>query len=302
MKPLIVAMAIERGIIDEHTTFEVRAPWFYGGRRLSDHINPGHYNARVILAKSSNIGTAKIGLEMAKPNERLGFKEYQLLYAAFRALGFGQLTGIDLVGEEMGIVPHFSKWSKLSPTRMPIGQGIALTGIQLCTAYSALANGGKLMRPMIVREIRASADIDNRNDYVVVKRFEPEVKGRPFSQKTATKVIDMMTSVVEKDARIPGWYGGTGWRARLPSYRVAGKTGTAQIPVNGVYSSTDYNASFVGIYPASDPELTILVTIERPKSKEHAGGDVSAPIFASIAEEIGHYLHLPADKKLLKED
>lgn len=302
MKPLIVAMAMEFGVINERTKIEVKVPWFYGGRRLSDHIDSGYYDARVILAKSSNVGTAKIGLEMAKENTRLGFKEYQRLYLAFRALGFGELTGIDLVGEEMGIVPHFSRWSKLSPTRLPIGQGIAVTGIQLCTAYSALANGGYLMRPMIVKEIRASKDVNNRNDYHVVKRFEPEVRGRPFSEETAKKVIDMMTSVVEKDARIPGWYGGTGWRARLPSYRVAGKTGTAQIPVNGSYSSSEYNASFVGIYPASNPEVTILVTIERPQSKEHAGGDVAAPIFASIAEEIGHYLQLPADKKLVKEE
>jgi cell division protein FtsI (penicillin-binding protein 3) len=94
------------------------------------------------------------------------------------------------------------------------------------------------------------------------------------------------------------WSGGTGRRAQLPSYIVAGKTGTAQIPINGRYSQTDYNASFVGIYPATKPQITILVTIERPKGARHTGGNVAAPIFASVAEEVGNYLYLPADKVL----
>lgn len=301
MKPLIIAMAIEHGIIKKDSVFQLKSPWYYAGRPLSDHIQSGPHNIRNILAKSSNIGTAMIGLEMAKPNKRLGIEdEFHLLWASFRALGFGQLTGIDLVGEERGILPHYRNWSKLSPTRMPIGQGIAVTGIQLCTAYSALANGGKLMRPMIVLEERVQMDPNNLNDYLVAKRYEPEVRGRPFSEKTGRDVVDLLTSVVEKDPRVKGypWSGGTGRRAQLPSYYVAGKTGTAQIPINGYYSQKDYNASFVGIYPATDPKITILVTIERPKGARHTGGNVSAPVFASIAEELGHYLYLPADKVL----
>jgi stage V sporulation protein D (sporulation-specific penicillin-binding protein) len=238
---------------------------------------------------------------MAKPNERLGFKEENhLLWTSFRALGLGQLTGIDLVGEERGILRHYSKWSKLSATRMPIGQGVAVTGIQLCTAYSALANGGKLMRPMIVLEERQQMHPTNRDDYCVIKHYEPEVQGRPFSKATGDAVVEMLTSVVEKDERVKGypWSGGTGRRAQLPSYIVAGKTGTAQIPINGRYSQTDYNASFVGIYPATKPQITILVTIERPKGARHTGGNVAAPIFASVAEEVGNYLYLPADKVL----
>jgi cell division protein FtsI/penicillin-binding protein 2 len=301
MKPLVVAMAIEHGIITKDSVFDLKSPWYYAGRPLSDHIQPGPHNIRSILAKSSNIGTALIGLEMARPNRRLGIKEeYHLLWASFRALGFGQLSGIDLVGEERGILPHYSKWSKLSPTRMPIGQGIAVTGIQLCTAYSALANGGKLMRPMIVLEERGHVDPTQPEKDVMVKRYEPEVRGRPFSAKTGRAVVDLLTSVVEKDPRVKGypWSGGTGRRAQLPSYVVAGKTGTAQIPVNGHYSQKDYNASFVGMYPATDPKITILVTIERPKGARHTGGNVSAPVFASVAEDLGNYLYLPADKVL----
>ncbi|MDO4528043.1 MAG: penicillin-binding protein 2, partial [bacterium] len=275
MKPLIVAMAIEHGIIKKDSVFNLKTPWYYAGRPLSDHIQPGPHDIRNILAKSSNIGTALIGLEMSKPNARLGLKdENHLLWASFRALGFGQATGIDLVGEERGILPHYSKWSKLSPTRMPIGQGIAVTGIQLCTAYSALANGGKLMRPLIVLEERVQMDPNNLHDYLVAKRYEPEVRGRPFSAQTGKDVLDMLTSVVEKDPRVKGypWSGGTGRRAQLPSYVVAGKTGTAQIPVRGRYTN-DYNASFVGIYPATNPQITILVTIERPKGARHTGGN-----------------------------
>lgn len=303
MKPLIIAMAIERGIISKDTTFDIKVPWSYAGRPLSDHIQSGEYDILNILAKSSNIGTALIGIEMAKPNKHFGAKENQLLWTSFYALGFGQSTGIDLVGEECGILPNYTRWSKLSASRLPIGQGIAVTPIQLCTAFSALANGGKLMKPLIVKEIRTPRE-KNSNKYSIVKSYHPEVVAQPFSKKTADDILDMLTSVVEKDPRVKGypWSGGTGRRAQLTSYIVAGKTGTAQIPIpKKGYSQTDYNATFVGIYPASptiDPKqrITVFVSLERPKGKNHSGGDVAAPTFATFAEELGHYLYLPSDK------
>jgi cell division protein FtsI (penicillin-binding protein 3) len=104
-------------------------------------------------------------------------------------------------------------------------------------------------------------------------------------------MLDMLQSVTEK--KHPR---GTGWRANLPSYTVAGKTGTGQIPVNGHYNHSDYNVSFIGIYPATNPELAILVTIEKPRGSVQSGGGVAAPTFAAVAEEIGHYLSIPADK------
>ncbi len=285
MKAVAVAMALEYGVITEHTSFDIgeHGVWYYGGKRLKDHAT-GIVRAKEILAQSSNIGTAMIGLKMSEPKPALGAtKPNELLWRAFRAMGFGQLTGIELVGEERGILHHFSGWNKLSPTRMPIGQGISVTAVQLCNAYATIANGGYLMRPTILKEIRA-------HDGTVVQTNPPEMVGRPLSEKVCKKMLELLLAVTDPAQR------GTARRARLRSYTVAGKTGTGQIPINGAYNHSDYNASFVGIYPASNPQLAILVTIERPKGPYRMGGSVAAPTFANVAEEIGHYLGIPADK------
>ena len=285
MKAVTVAMALEYGIITERTPFDVgqKGYWVYAGKPLRDHAY-GIVHAKEILARSSNIGTAMIGLRMAEPCPRLGAtKPNELLWRAFRAMGFGQTTGIELVGEEAGILRHFSQWDKLSPTRMPIGQGISVTAVQLCNAYATIANGGVRMRPTILKEIRA-------HDGTLVRDNPPEVLGRPLSPEVCRKMLLMLQAVTDRSQ------GGTAGKAALRSYTVAGKTGTGQIPVNGSYNHSDYNASFVGIYPASAPELVILVTIERPKGPYRMGGSVAAPTFADVAEEIGHYLGIPADK------
>ena len=285
MKAITVAMALQDGIIDERTTFDVgrAGVWYYAGRPLRDHAY-GIVTPREILAKSSNIGTAMIGLRMAEPRPADGMPhQYEPLWRAFRAMGFGERTGIELAGEEAGILHHYSRWSKLSPTRMTLGQGIAVTAVQLCNAYATIANGGLRMRPTILREIRSHAGEP-------IRANAPEVLGRPLSPRVCASMLDMLQAVTDPAA------GGTARRAALRSYTVAGKTGTGQIPVNGRYNNTDYNATFVGIFPATAPRLAILVTIERPRGTYHTGGNVAAPTFAAVAEEIGHYLGIPADK------
>ena len=284
MKAVTVAMAMQFGIIDENSTFDIGTTrvWYYAGRRLRDHA-AGILRPADILAKSSNIGTAMIGLKMAEPSPDFGMEEYARLWYAFRAIGLGQKTGIELPGEEAGILPHYKNWSKLSPTRMTLGQGIAVTPVQLCNAFATIANGGVRMRPTILREIRT-------HEGELVRTNTPEVLGRPLSPEICTKVLDMLRGVTDRAK------GGTGWRAALHDYTVAGKTGTGQIPINGKYNDTDYNATFVGIFPSTAPRLAILVSLERPKGPRHSGGNVAAPIFAEIAEPIGHYLSIPADK------
>ena len=285
MKAVTVAMAVQYGVINENTVFDVgnSGVWYYAGKPLRDHAY-GKIKPWEVLARSSNIASAMIGLRMAEPRPSLGVgNSNELLWRAFRAMGFGQKTGIELVGEETGILRHYSKWDKLTPTRVPIGQSISVTAVQLCNAFATIANGGKRMQPTILREIRThDGQVDSIN--------YPKMLGRPISARTSAKVLEMLSYVTDRSV------GGTARRATLRSYSVAGKTGTGQIPINGAYNHSDYNASFVGIYPATAPQLAILVTIEKPKGLYRMGGSVAAPVFAMVAEDIGHYLGIPADK------
>ena len=207
-------------------------------------------------------------------------------YEDFVIIGYSGLSVGDVIeipGEEAGILPHYKNWSKLSPTRMTLGQGIAVTPIQLCNAFATIANGGKQMRPTILKEIRS-------HEGALLRANTPKELCRPLSREISAKVLDMLRGVTDRSK------GGTGWRAALHDYTVAGKTGTGQIPINGRYNDTDYNATFVGIFPSTAPRLAILVTLERPRGPRHSGGNVAAPLFAEIAEPIGHYLNIPADK------
>ncbi len=290
MKAVTVAMALQYGVISASETFDVgkAGVWFYGGRPLRDHAY-GTLTLRDVLARSSNIATAQIGLRMAEPAPGQGMPHAnERLWRAFRAMGFGERTGIELIGEEAGILHPYERWNKLSPTRMPIGQGIAVTAIQLCNAFATFGNGGVRMRPTILKEIRS-------HEGALIRANAPEALGRPISPEVAARMLGLLQAVTDRAA------GGTARRAALRSYTVAGKTGTGQIPVNGRYNNQDYNASFVGVYPATAPRLAILVTIERPKGALHSGGNVAAPTFAAVAEEIGHYLSIPADKPLAEE-
>ena len=288
MKAITVACALQYGVITEHTVFDVgnSGIWYYAGKPLRDKVY-GRITARELLMKSSNIATAQIGLLLAAPAPDKGMPQAnELLWRAFNAMGLGQKTGIELIGEEHGIFWNYKRtahWSKLSPTRIPLGQGISVTAIQLINAYSTIANGGYLMQPTILKEIRA-------HDGTLLRQNRPKIKGRPLSSDVCNKMLDMLQSVTGTNPR------GTGARAALPSYTVAGKTGTGQIPINGKYNHSDYNVSFIGIYPATRPELSILVTIERPRGAIRSGGGVAAPTFAAVAEEIGRYLAIPADK------
>ena len=288
MKAITVAMALQMGIITEHTVFDVGTSgvWYYAGKPLRDKVY-GKIRARELLMQSSNIGTAQIGLLMAQPAPQKGMPEpNELLWRSFNAMGLGRKTGIELVGEEHGIFWDYRKkamWNKLSPTRIPLGQSISVTAIQLVNAYATIANGGYLMQPTIIKEVRS-------HEGELVRANPPNILGRPLSKEVSDKMLDLLQSVTGLSPR------GTGWRANLPSYTVAGKTGTGQIPVNGHYNHSDYNVSFIGIYPATRPELAILVTIEKPRGSVRSGGGVAAPTFAAVAEDIGRYLGIPADK------
>jgi cell division protein FtsI (penicillin-binding protein 3) len=236
-----------------------------------------------IIEKSSNIGTIKLG-------QRLGPAK---LYEYLRSFGCGSLTGIDLPGEVRGILRKPRKWSGLSMAALPIGQEISVTAIQLATAASAIANGGVLMKPWVVKTILSK---EGR----AVKEFGPAPIRRVVSQETAYRLTNILKKVVLK---------GTGTRAQVPGYEVAGKTGTAQKidKRTGKYSQDKAVASFLGWVPADDPRILILVVVNEPKGflyggrMVHYGGLIAAPVFRKVAQRVLRYLNVPPKKSPMGE-
>lgn len=273
MKAFTVASALNEGIITPDSTYDVgHGPWHYGsGKPLGDHVH-GVIDVRTIIAKSSNIGAAKIALDLG--NKR--FERY------LRAFGFGSRTGIDLPGEAIGTLIPSEKWEMIRPTRIAIGQGISVTPIQMVNAYATIANGGRRMRPYIMRKIIAA-------DGEEVQKTVPKVLDTPITPKTAEQMREMLKGVVKP--------GGTARRARVVGYEAAGKTGTAQIikPGGGYYDHNHW-ASFIGFLPADAPEFAVLVLLDNPTKpgKSHDGGVSAAPVFAEIALATAQYLEIPA--------
>jgi cell division protein FtsI/penicillin-binding protein 2 len=246
--------------------------FFWAGKPLRDHVT-GHITVTTALKKSSNIACAKMGIQLTPKR----------VETYFRSFGFGSPLGLDLPGEEGGILLRGKDWDrdKLKITRVPIGQGVCVTAVQMVNGYSMLANGGKVMKPYVIDKIISA------NGQVILKN-EPTVLARPIRPEVARSVCDMLVGVTED--------GGTGKRAGVKGYSVAGKTGTAQQVGPGGYSSTDYWASFVGFVPASNPIFCVLVTIDRPDPKKpRTGGVVAAPVFSRIATTTARYLGIPPD-------
>jgi cell division protein FtsI (penicillin-binding protein 3) len=269
MKPIVIAGALNQGVITAHTSIDVGSGnWFYCNRILRDHVK-GMVDTKKALVKSSNIFCGKVGLMMGN----------DCIYRYLRAFNFGGKLGIDLSGEENGILHPPDKWDKLKPTRIPMGQGVAVTGLQMINAYACLANDGVLMKPYVVSRVVSP------NGEIIVEN-KPEVIGRPIRKEIARSVRGMMIDITRK--------GGTGERAAVAGYTVGGKTGTAQKPVDGHYSETDYYASFVGFVPAVKPVFAVLVTIDTPKP-QHTGGYVAGPAFSEIATAVAKYLEVPPD-------
>lgn len=194
------------------------------------------------------------------------------LYKMIRAFGFGEKTGINLAGEINGMVPHPKTWSRSSIINIPIGQGVAVTPIQLASAVGAIANNGTMMRPRIITHID---DAEGR----VVQSFGPEVIRQVVSKETSLEVRSVLEGVVSR---------GTGKKAVVPGFKAAGKTGTAQKIVNGTYSHDQFVASFIGFVPYDEPRVVIIVTIDEPRPVIY-GGEVAAPAFSRIASGVLAY-------------
>lgn len=267
-KVFTLASALEMGAVSvSDKVFCENGAYRYAGRVIHDTHRYGWLTVPEVIKFSSNIGITKIG-------ERMNAGRF---YEMVRAFGFGTKTGIELPGEIAGLVPSRSGFdSRIRRATVSFGQGISVTPLQLCTAMAAVVNGGRVMKPYLVREIKSS---DGR----VIYRGEPKELRRVISPSTSAAMRALMGKVVEED--------GTGTQARIKGFLVGGKTGTAQKVEEGSgrYSASKRVASFVGFLPLQDPRLLILVVIDEPKGQVY-GGVVAAPAFNQIAVKTAYYL------------
>jgi len=262
-KPFTVAGALSEKIITPETTFELGSSIQVADRTINEAHDGGGgvLTTAQILAQSSNVGAVTIGL-------RLGAKKFDQWVHRF---GFGTPTGVDLAGEQGGIVPGVKDYSGSSMGNLPIGQGLAVTPMQMAAAYAAIANGGILRTPRILASIGGRPVVESRGKRVI-------------SAKTAESVRKMLEGVVAA--------GGTASEVSIPGYELAGKTGTANKPDNGVYSETKFVASFVGFAPAKNPRLLVTVMVDEPQG-EYYGSVVAAPAFQKITAFALPYLRIP---------
>jgi len=272
-KVLTVAAALEMGVIGPNWTYNDQGSLVVGGITVQnwDRRAYGLTSATQALVQSLNIGMATIALEMG-PTE---------FYSRIRAFGIGQPTRVDLPAEEAGIlkVPGDPDWSESNLATNSYGQGLSVTPLQLITAVSAIANDGLMMQPRLVLQM-----IDGQN----VIDSQPAALRRAVSQQTAQMVTQMMVQVVNDPNGSP--------KAALPGYTVAGKTGTAEIPSPTGYERgpTSSIASFVGFLPADDPQISVLVKLDRPVG--YWGNETAAPLFRQLAERLVLLLDIPTDE------
>jgi cell division protein FtsI/penicillin-binding protein 2 len=269
-KPIVAAIALDAGMIGYEEKFDCENGFWskYGGIGEFGNHQYGILSVREIILHSSNIGMAKIGLKMGQKK----------LYDGLKLFGFSSRTGVDLPGEEPGLVWSLPKWSKYSVTRIPFGHEVMVTPMQICRAYSILANGGYIIKPHVVRAI-----VNNQGE--IVEDRQP-IAGMGYIIKTEVAnwmVRKAMVDVVNE---------GTGDLAKIENCQVWGKTGTANIAVNGHYDWKNYVSSFIGGAPAEKPEVVVLVSIRKPNrslGKGYSGGRVAAPVAHDILENSLRY-------------
>ncbi len=276
-KVFLIAAALNEGVVKLTERIYCENGSFRVANAIIRDVHPyGWLTVEEVIKYSSNIGAAKIG-------ERLGGNRF---YSYIRRFGFGEKTGIDLPGEASGIVPDPQDFRKVTLSTVSFGQGISVTAIQLINALSTIANGGKLMKPFIVKKIM---DRDGK----VIKEFQPQVIREVISEEVSKKIKNILSSAVEE--------GGTGEKAALIGYKVAGKTGTAQkveFRKKG-YSPDKRISSFMGFVPVDNPELAIIVIIDEPRGIKY-GGIVAAPVFKSIAYQCLSTMNLPPKESTVR--
>lgn len=276
-KIVVVSGALNEGIVHLNDAFDCEHGHFsFAGRVLHDHEPFGILTTESIITKSSNIGAAKIGIKLGEDR----------LYDYAADYGFGERTGIPLPGEVGGILHPVKDWSKVSIAQIPMGHGVAVTRLQMAMAMCALANNGWLMRPMLVKCLT-----DREGN--IVEQYAPQRIRQVVSEGTDKEMIEALKTVVSPDGTAPG--------AAMKNYIVAGKTGTAQKVENGAYVTDKFVASFIGFFPADNPQICISIVMDEPK-EGYYGGLVCGPVFREVAERCASYLNIPPDEKLQQQN
>ena len=272
-KVVTMAAAIEAGLVLPGSTYNDQATKECGGITINNWDDQAHglIDMTQVLVQSLNVGVATIVEEMGPTR----------FYRMVTAFGFGEPTRVDLQGEASGILhmPGDTDWQESTLCTNSFGQGLAVTPLQMLTAVNAIANDGLMMQPHVVYQI-----IDGDQVYTT----QPSPMGRPISAQTAHMVRDMMVQVVAQGTT----------QAQVPGYTVAGKTGTAEIPMPGGYEPDSSIVTFVGFFPADDPQVSVLIKLDRPD--EYWGTLTAAPVFAHLAERLAIELEIPADDMRLQ--
>ena len=267
----VVAAALNEGLISTNDLFFCEnGMWFYANRPLRDFHPYGTLDVTGILRKSSNIGAAKIAVMLGEDR----------LHRYLTAYGLGKPTGLEVPGEESGLLHPRSKWTKVDITRVAMGHTVAVTALQMLNVMCCIGNDGFLMKSHLVRKV-----VDKNG--VVLQENKPEALARPITERTAALMRRMLTEVTRE--------GGTGTRGAVAGYNVAGKTGTAEKIVDGRYVKNANVSSFMGLLPAERPEIGIIVVLDNPQPLR-TGGVTAAPVFAQIAAPVARYLDIrPVD-------
>ncbi len=276
MKLVTMASALDSGTVTPQTTYNDTGTIVLGGHPIYnwDRSSRGAVDMTGLLANSLNVGAATIASWMGPDT----------FYNYFQRFGFGRPTGVDMLAETGGQLPLPGSplWTEINIGTNSFGQGMATTPLQMISSVSAIANDGYLMQPYVVQEIRFQEE---------VMIHEPTILSRPITDETAHQVTAMAVNAVRTEV----------FFAQVEDYTVAGKTGTAEIPEGGIYHPTDTIGSFIGWLPADDPELIILIKLDRTRTSPW-GSMTAAPVFAELATDLATLLNIPPDSVRLQQD
>lgn len=266
VKAFTITAALESGLYTPDTVIETGPGWMMvNGHEIKDIRNYGTLTLEKVITKSSNIGTSKIAFTIGP----------EPIKDVLERVGFGQVTGTGFPGERTGVLPSPNRWSRIEIATLSYGYGLSTSALQLAEAYSVIADDG-LKKPVSLLKLDADQVAKLPREQVI----KPEI---------TKHVLRALETVVDPDS------GGSAREARVPFYRVAGKTGTAHVVGEFGYEANLHNSLFVGLIPASDPKLVVVVVVNEPKGDEHYGGQVAAPVFSRIATGAMRILNIPPD-------
>lgn len=266
VKPFTLAAAIEAGNFSPTTPIDTSPGYFRVGKKIfSDPSDYGMLNVKTVLAKSSQVGTTRIALDI-EPNR---------IRSLFADVGLGEYCATGFPGEQPGYLPSHRRWSDIDRATLAFGHGLTVNALQLARAYAVIANDG-LIKPVTLLKQGDSDAGSSRGE-------------RVMSARVAGQVRDMMVAVTEK--------GGTGTAAQVPGYSVAGKTGTSHKVGGAGYEKRKYRSTFAGMLPASDPKLVAVITIDEPGGEKYFGGEIAAPVFSSVMRAAVRLLNIAPDSR-----